>query len=96
MVIITLFIITLLLVSVYFNYRMISMVFYIEDQIKESFEILDESYEGISQILQIPVTSDDKFVKQVLAEIKKARKAVDLVEDRLTLKKKVRKENDSE
>lgn len=48
----------------------------ITDSIEECLDILDEKYQNISSILQIPVMYDSPQVKGVIKEIKEAREAI--------------------
>lgn len=84
----------LLATSLYYLYRFATLVFRIEDEIEESLDILDSCYGRISQVLEVPVGSDDPFVKTVVDEIKRAQEAILLVANKVTEGWKAPEENE--
>ncbi len=52
------------------------MLITFEDNIKESLDIMDNSYQEISKILQYPLTFDDPHVRSVQNEIRKTGDAI--------------------
>lgn len=66
----------LLATSLFYLNRFTTLVFRMEEEIENSLDDLDKSYGRIGQILEIPVGSDDPFVKAVIDEIKRAQHAV--------------------
>lgn len=75
----------LLGVSIYCFFKLGKAVIEIENQVEESLDILDESYQAIGKILETPVMSDDIFVRQVLSDIKSAHDAVLLVASKIVV-----------
>jgi hypothetical protein len=94
MVIITLFILFLFLCSAYLNYRLIKLVFKFQDQVELSIDKLDTSYQKISKILEIPLGSDERFVRDVINEIKKSRDVILEVANRITFSEKLEQTDD--
>lgn len=46
------------------------------DQIEESLDMLDECYTRLAHNAEIPVLSDEPVIREVIADIKRARNAV--------------------
>lgn len=46
------------------------------DQIEESLDLLDEIYQRLAYNAEIPVLSDEPIIREVLADIKRAKNAV--------------------
>jgi len=46
------------------------------DQIEESLDMLDDIYQRLAHNAEIPVLSDDPIVREVVADIKRAKNAV--------------------
>ena len=82
--IIIIFLVILLLVSLYYNYKFAKIIIDIEDAIEESLDTLDEKYSKIQNILDTPLFFDSPQVKQVLDDIKESREAVLYVANQLT------------
>ena len=74
----------LLSVSIYYNVRFGILILQIQDAIEDSLDILDERYQKISKILQIPLFYDSSEVRQVLEDIDASREAVLKVARQLT------------
>ena len=66
----------LLSLSIFFNVRFIRSLLKTQDNIEESLDVLDQTYIGISKILEMPVFFDSVEVRQVLNEINKSRNSV--------------------
>ena len=60
----------LLGVSLYFNYKFGRSLIRMEDALEESLDKLDEKYESISRVLEIPLFYDSPQIRQVVADIK--------------------------
>jgi hypothetical protein len=71
---VTLFI--FLCVSIFFNIRLGKTVLQVQDSVESSLDILDERYESISKILEIPVFFDSVEVRRVISEIKMSQNAI--------------------
>ena len=65
-----------LLVSLWYNYKFARVIIKVEDSITESLDILDEKYEKISKILEIPLFFDSPQVRQVVEDIKSCRDTI--------------------
>ena len=73
----------LLLVSIYFNLKVGTMVLRIQDTIEETLDILDERYESISKILEIPLYNDSPEIRRIHGDISHCRDAILLIANRL-------------
>ena len=69
--------------SVYLNVKLGRTILSFEDQVEESLDILDESYQRIAAIAVTPVMSDDPFIRDVMLNIRSARDSVLLVANKL-------------
>ena len=63
----------LLSASIYLNVKMGLTILKIEDSIEESLDIIDERYESISKILEIPIFFDSVEVRQVVEDIRRTK-----------------------
>ena len=70
------FVSVLLLVSLYYNYRFAKIIMKFEDSITKSLDKLDERYESISQILEIPIFYDSPQIRKVISDIKDCRDSI--------------------
>ena len=77
------FLVLLLLVSIYYNYKFAKIIFKMEDAIEQSLDTLDEKYSKIQKILDTPLFFDSPQVKQVLEDIAQSREAVLYVANQL-------------
>lgn len=55
----------------------------IGEQIDESLDILNDCYQRIAKVSEIPVTSDDPYIQQLVADIKHAKNAILLVANKV-------------
>lgn len=60
-------------VSLYFNVRFGLLILRIQDAIEESLDVLDERYESISKILEIPLFYDSNEIRSVLNDVEVTR-----------------------
>ena len=60
----------LLMLSVYYNYKFGRTLIRMEDALENSLDKLDERYESVSKILEIPLFFDSPQIRQVVADIK--------------------------
>ena len=56
----------------------------VEDAVEECLDVLDERYESISKVLEIPLFDDSPQVKSVCRDIKKSRDQILVVANLLT------------
>ena len=66
----------MLIVSVYYNYKFGRALIRMEDALEESIERLDERYNSISKVLEIPLFSDSPQIRQVVNDIKECQKSI--------------------
>ena len=78
------FLVILLLVSLYYNYRFAKIIFKIEDAVEQSLDVLDEKYSKIQNVLETPLFFDSPQVRNVMDDIKESREAVLYVANQLT------------
>lgn len=70
-------IITVLLgVSAYYNYKFGRTLIRMEDALEQSLDRLDERYESISEVLEIPLFYDSPQIRQVVADIKECQQSI--------------------
>ena len=65
-----------LIYSVRLNIKLGVIILNVEDSIEESLDILDQRYESISKILEIPIFFDSVEVRQVVSDIDMSRDAI--------------------
>ena len=70
------FVSILLLVSVWYNYKFAKIIFKIEDSITESLDNLDQRYQSISKILEIPLFSDSPQIRAVVSDMRVCRDSI--------------------
>ena len=70
-------IVTVLLgISVFFNYKFGRALIRMEDALETSLDKLDERYESISKVLEIPLFSDSPQIRQVVSDIKECQNSI--------------------
>ena len=70
---ISIFLLLLLIVSIYFNYKHAIIILDIQDRVETSLDILDERYQSISKILEKPVFFDSLEIRQVIRDLYESR-----------------------
>jgi len=55
----------------------------VQDAIEESIDIIDNSYNSINKILEIPLMYDSPQIRQVQIDIKKSRDSIMVIADKL-------------
>ncbi|MBC8150859.1 MAG: hypothetical protein H8E97_06190 [Bacteroidetes bacterium] len=65
-----------LIVSVHYNYKFGRALIRMEDALEDSIEKLDNRYNSITKILEIPLFSDSPQVRQVVADIKECQRSI--------------------
>ena len=65
-----------LIVSLRYNYKFGRALIRMEDALEVSLEKLDDRYDSIAKILEIPLFSDSPQVRQVVADIKECQRSI--------------------
>ena len=73
----------LLGVSIFINVRLGIIVLKIQDTIEETLDILDERYDSIAKILEIPLYNDSPEIRKIHGDIQKCRDSVLVIAHRL-------------
>ena len=60
----------LLCISLYYNYKFGRTLIKMEDALETSLDRLDERYESIAKVLEIPLFYDSPQIRQVISDIK--------------------------
>tara|TARA_B100000424_G_C22500566_1_gene289738 strand:- start:104 stop:400 length:297 start_codon:yes stop_codon:yes gene_type:complete len=63
----------ILCISVYINIKLGLVILRIEDEVTDCLDVIDERYESISKILEIPIFFDSIEVRQVVEDIRMTR-----------------------
>ena len=66
----------LLGISIYYNYNFGRSLIRMEDALEESLDRLDERYESISKVLEIPLFYDSPQIRQVVSDIKACQQSI--------------------
>tara|TARA_Y100000034_G_scaffold77044_1_gene92544 strand:+ start:159 stop:476 length:318 start_codon:yes stop_codon:yes gene_type:complete len=74
----------LLSISVYFNVKHGVILLNMQDSIEESLDVLDEKYQSISKVVEIPVFFDSLEVRQVISDIENCRDSILYVANQLS------------
>jgi hypothetical protein len=64
------------LVFAFYAYRFGITILRVEDSVEECLDVLDERYESISKVLEIPLFDDSPQIKTVHKDIKRSRDAI--------------------
>jgi len=76
MIIIICLLVPLLIASLYFNFKFGTTILQLQDAIEESLDILDERYESVNKILDIPLYSDSPEIRKVCEDIRTTRDSI--------------------
>ena len=76
MIIIICLLVPLLGVSLYFNFKFGTTILQLQDAVEESLDILDERYESVNKILDIPLYSDSPEIRSVCDDIRTTRDSI--------------------
>ena len=69
--------VTILLgISAYYNYKFGRSLIRMEDALEQSLDKLDDRYESMSKVLEIPLFYDSPQIRQVVQDIKECRDSV--------------------
>jgi len=66
----------LLGVSIYYNYKFGRTLIRMEDALEKSLDIMDERYESIAKVLEIPLFYDSPQIRQVVQDIKECQNSI--------------------
>jgi len=72
-------------ISIYYNYKFAMIILRTQDSLENSLDILDERYDSMSRILEIPIFHDSVEVRQVIKDIEVSRESILEVARQLTL-----------
>lgn len=73
-----------LIVAIYYCIKFAIIVIKIQDILEESLDLLDQKYNNISQVLEIPIFYDSTEVKRVVREIEDTKNIVLYIASNLT------------
>jgi hypothetical protein len=73
-----------LIVAVYYCIKFAMIVLKVQDILEESLDLLDQKYNNISQVLEIPIFYDSSEVKRVVREIEDTKNIVLYIASSLT------------
>ena len=63
-------------ISAYYNYKFGRSLIRMEDALEQSLDKLDERYESISKVLEIPLFYDSPQIRQVVSDIKACQQSI--------------------
>ena len=93
MIYLVFFLFFLLIFFVYFCIKFALIILNIQETIEDSLDIIDEKYNKISKILEIPVFYNSPEVKSAISEIEDAREALLYIANQLTSNKNKEEED---
>ena len=93
MIYLVFFLFFLLIFFVYFCIKFALIILNIQETIEDSLDIIDEKYNKISKILEIPVFYNSPEVKSAISEIEDAREALLYIANQLTNNKNKEEED---
>jgi hypothetical protein len=73
-----------LIVTAYYCFKFAMIVLKIQDVLEESLDLLDQKYNNISKVLEIPIFYDSSEVKRVVREIEDTKNIVLYIASNLT------------
>lgn len=76
MIYLVMFLIILLIITIFYCIKFALIIIRVRDAIENSLDIIDESYFKISEILNIPIFSDSKEVKNTIKEISRTKEVL--------------------
>lgn len=74
----------LLIVALYFCFKFALIVLRTQDALSESLDILDQKYQNLAKILEIPIFYDSTEVKRAINEVEDAKNVILYIANRLT------------
>ena len=63
-------------ISAYYNYKFGRSLIRMEDALEQSLDRLDDRYESISKVLEIPLFYDSPQIRQVVSDIKECQNSI--------------------
>ena len=63
-------------ISVYYNFKHGMLLLKVQDAIEESLDILDEKYDSMTEILEMPIFFDSVEVRKVISNISDSRASI--------------------
>ncbi len=63
-------------IATYFAVKFAMLILRVEDAIEDSLDVLDERYESITEVLEIPLFHDSPQIRQVHTDLRRSRDAV--------------------
>ena len=78
------FLTLLLIFTTYYCIKFALTVLKIQDVLEESLDVLDQKYNNLSKVLEIPIFYDSTEVKRVVSEIEDTRNLILYIANRLT------------
>jgi hypothetical protein len=85
MIYIIIFLVFALLVAIFYCAKFAFIIIDIQESVEKSLEILDDQYDSISKILEIPIFHDSREVRKVIYDIDLARESIIDVAKKLSL-----------
>ncbi len=68
--------VTLLLISMFYNYRFAIIIIKTQDAIEESLDILDDRYSSIHELINTPILYDSPQIKRLITDMKHCRDSI--------------------
>ena len=76
--------VVLLLIVSWYCIKFSMIVLDVQDSLEESLELLDQKYNNLSKILEIPIFYDSQEVKRAINEVEDARNIMLYIANRIT------------
>jgi len=61
---------------IYYLWRFSRIILKVEDGVENALDILDQRYQSISKVLEIPLFFDSPEIKRVVTDVKESREAI--------------------
>jgi hypothetical protein len=61
---------------IYYLWRFSRIILKVEDGVENALDILDQRYQSISKVLEIPLFYDSPEIKRVVTDVKESREAI--------------------
>ena len=96
MTILTTILSVLLILAIYYCIKFALIIIKIQENLEDSIDIIEEKYERINEILEIPVFYDSPEVKKVVEDLNQVRLSLLYVGDLMTSEFSSKKDKGSE